>query len=64
MESLTGKLEGMLDPVCLTRGRDAASDASVTYWTSFRCCPHFKADDDARNIHIFNKCVLSCEKGD
>lgn len=64
MESLKRQLEGMLDRVCLTHGRDAASGASVASWTSFHCCPRFKADDDARNVHMFNKRVLSCEKGD
>lgn len=62
MESLKGKLEGMLDPVCLTHGKDAASDASVASWISFHCCPRFKAGDDVRNVHMFHKHVLSCEK--
>lgn len=64
MESLKGKLEGMLDPVYLTHGRDVASGASVAYWTPCHCCPSFQADDQARNVHMFNKSVPSREKVD
>lgn len=60
MGNLKDKLEGTLDQFtsCYIYGRYPESDAPATYCTSF-CGLFLRVDDDARNIHMFEKSVLN-----